>query len=435
MGNKITIIGALAAALVVASACTVQKAKEGPAPFGPSGFALSIGLTASPDSISQDGASQSSIVVTAQDATGSPKAGVVIRLDMSVAGSVQDFGQLSARTLVTGTDGAARTIYTAPAASPLAGGAGTFVSIIATPTGSNFQTSSSRSAEIRLVPPGVILSGAPIASFVTTPAAPIANSPTVFDASASTTTAPSQIVSYSWNFGDGTPTATGRVSTHTYASAGTYIASLTVTDDRDLAGSTTRSIVVGAGALPVVSFSFSPTTPQVAQLVSFNADASRPGAGHTLVQFNWNFGDGSTASGVQVTHVFAAAGVYQVALNVVDEAGQRTTLVTSVPISASATVGIPAAVFSYSPASPVGVSTTVTFNASASTAPAGSTIVTYQWQFRCVATGCVPGDTVATTTSPIITTSYPAAGTFNVQLTVIDSAGHTGTVSRLITVQ
>src|SRR3989442_1765959 len=85
------------------------RSTEAPPVAGPSVLALSITPVAIPDSISQDGASQSSITVTALDANGRPIAGLVLRVDMSVGGVVQDFGTLSARSIVTGTDGKART--------------------------------------------------------------------------------------------------------------------------------------------------------------------------------------------------------------------------------------------------------------------------------------------------------------------------------------
>jgi PKD repeat protein len=52
------------------------------------------------------------------------------------------------------------------------------------------------------------------------------------------------IASHNWSFGDGT-TATSANPTRTYAAAGTYSVSLTVTDDRGAAGSVTKPVAVG----------------------------------------------------------------------------------------------------------------------------------------------------------------------------------------------
>jgi PKD repeat protein len=58
------------------------------------------------------------------------------------------------------------------------------------------------------------------------------------------------IQSYAWNFGDGATASLGSVPTtsHTYAAAGTYQVSLTVTDDRGATDTTVRSIEVAPEA-------------------------------------------------------------------------------------------------------------------------------------------------------------------------------------------
>ena len=69
---------------------------------------------------------------------------------------------------------------------------------------------------------------APVAAFEATAAPP--GSPTIFDASGSSDP-DGQIVTYAWDFGDGTALADGGPNpTHAYAAPGTYTATLTVTD-------------------------------------------------------------------------------------------------------------------------------------------------------------------------------------------------------------
>jgi DNA-binding beta-propeller fold protein YncE len=80
-------------------------------------------------------------------------------------------------------------------------------------------------------PTGIVLAPdqGPSASFAVSTAPP--GMPSQFDASASGD-ADGTVVSYIWDFGDGTPLQVGRPAiTHSYAKAGTYTARLTVADD------------------------------------------------------------------------------------------------------------------------------------------------------------------------------------------------------------
>src|ERR1700694_4227922 len=98
---------------LLSAACTVSST-DIPSLTGPSELALSFSVSATPDSITQDGHSQSLITVTALDENGQPRPGVIFRLDMFVGGVAADYGTLSAKTVVTGTDGKATAAYTAP---------------------------------------------------------------------------------------------------------------------------------------------------------------------------------------------------------------------------------------------------------------------------------------------------------------------------------
>jgi len=426
--------GLLSSAILVAAValagCTVHQT-EAPALAGPSDLALSIRVTALPDSISQDGGSQSSIQVTAIGPDGRPKSGLPIRLDMFVNGVGQDYGTLSTRTMVTNASGVATVVYTAPP-SPVGGlfGScqglpGNCVQIVATASGSGFETSSPETVTIRLVPPGVILPPAstPTALFTFSPPTAAANAPVAFDATSSCAgqagatggCLPSNnvLTGFSWSFGDG-QSGSGATTSHVFTSAGTYNVTLTVTNDRGLTASTTKVVTVGAGSGPTAVFVFSPT-PVVANVETFfDASASRPAPGHAIVSYSWNWGDGdpiSTRSTPLEAHDFGAAGTYIVVLTVTDEAGQQGTTTQSV----SVTSGAPTAVFTTLVTN--AATHTIQADGSGSTASGSATIVTYTFTW---------GDGTTTTGSnPVQSHTYAATNTYPVRLTVVDSLGRT----------
>ena len=62
------------------------------------------------------------------------------------------------------------------------------------------------------------------------------------------------IVGYAWNFGAGT-TAAGPTATHAYAAAGTFVVTLTVTDDEVATASATAVVTAQAPAEAIRSLS------------------------------------------------------------------------------------------------------------------------------------------------------------------------------------
>jgi PKD repeat protein len=89
------------------------------------------------------------------------------------------------------------------------------------------------------------LTGSPVARFTVSPSPAPVNTAVAFDGSASSPGA-RPIVSYTWDFGDGSPVITTGIATtsHTYTTATTRVIRLTVTDSGGLTGSTTRTLVV-----------------------------------------------------------------------------------------------------------------------------------------------------------------------------------------------
>jgi len=74
---------------------------------------------------------------------------------------------------------------------------------------------------------------------------------------------------------------------------------------------------------PVADFYYSPWAPSTLGPVSFVAYPSYDPLGSGFRAWNWNFGDGSTARGIEVQHQYAAEGDYNVRLTVVTNDGRR----------------------------------------------------------------------------------------------------------------
>lgn len=312
----------LAVAVIASASCSVEPVSA-PLPTGPSEFALSLGVSATPDVIRQDGISQSTIQVLARNAQALPISGLSVRLETLANGQVVDFGVLSSRTVTTGSDGRASVTYVAPGPPPASAEDDVLLTIRATPIGADYGNAQARTTSIRLMRPGVILppNGTPQPSFFASPASAAENEEVFFDASASRDDG--QIVSHAWNFGDGS-TGSGRQPSHSYEVARTYQVTLTVTDDRGLSASTAPTpYVVTAAANPTAVFTFSPTDPSVGTSVVFNAAASTVPTGRHIVSWEWEFGDGNQASGVAAIHTFRAARTFTVVLTVTDNTGRK----------------------------------------------------------------------------------------------------------------
>lgn len=421
MKTSSTLIAGLVG-LAIASGCT--KPVEVPSLAGPSTLAYSILLTASTDTLIQDGVSSATIEITARDTAGQAINGRPLRAAIIVDGIVQDYGSLNTKTPTTG--GTLR--YTAPPASTVPGGqVAQTVTVAVTPTDQgDFRNEFARGVDIRLVPQGVILPNNPnlVAAFVVTPAAPQAFSTATFDASTSTNrgTPCGSSCSYSWTFGDGT-SGTGIRTTKDYTTGGAKTVVLTVTDSLGATATALQTITVGEAVPPTVSFVSSPSgTAGVNQDIFFNASASRAAPGRTIVSYNWDFGDGNRATGVTTTHRYRSVGSYQVQLSATDDVGTvgRPAAATSITV----TSGGPTVTVTASPASQVRGSPIV-FNVTA-TPTSGSTIVSYKFVYG------DNGDDFGT--APTQTHIYTAPGTYPVAVTVTDSVGRSTTVTITVTI-
>ena len=237
----------------------------------------------------------------------------------------------------------------------------------------------------------------PVAAFISN----CTNLSCTFDASTSADP-DGTIASYAWTFGDGT-TATGVNPTHVYTAAGPETVTLVVTDNLGLASSPVSQNIspTAANQPPVAAFTSNCTNLSC----TFDASTSADPDG-TIASYAWTFGDGTTATGVNPTHVYTAAGPETVTLDVTDNLGLASSPV-SQNISPTAANQPPVAAFTSNC-----TNLSCTFDASTSADPDG-TIASYAWTF---------GDgTTATGVNP--THVYTAAGPETVTLVVTDNLG------------
>jgi PKD repeat protein len=259
-----------------------------------------------------------------------------------------------------------------------------------------------------------------VARFTFSPTNPTINQDVSFNASSST----ADNGTYAWDFGDG-QAGTGVMTTHRYPRGGTFTITLTVTSDARQTSTSSRTITVST-TLPatVANFTFSPTNPSINQDVIFTASGTPvpgpfPGPGVPVqgATYTWDFGDGTSGSGMTVTHQYSRGGTFAITLRVATDTGLTAT--TSRQVTISTTLPAGSANFVFSPTDPR-VQDTVFFNASSSTLVNG----TYSWDFG-------DGDR-GTGMTP--THTYLTARTFTVSLTVTNDRGQTATATKTITV-
>ena len=161
-----------------------------------------------------------------------------------------------------------------------------------------------------------------------------------FDASASSDPDGS-ITNYSWTFGDQTGESYGVVASHTYPANGTYEAVLMVTDNGGEKNSTRESVTVSltlpeARTKPAAVIEVVYIDNWTVVLSGANSAADEDGS---IVEYEWTFGDGATATGSTVTHTYSANGTYDVTLEVTDDLGE--TNETSVTVTVTMTTEPP----------------------------------------------------------------------------------------------
>jgi PKD repeat protein len=207
--------------------------------------------------------------------------------------------------------------------------------------------------------------------------------------------------------GWGDPSSTGYSN---YGSVGSYLITGSI-----LATTTTKQA-------PVAALTATPTSGYAPLTVSFSGAGSTDVDG-TISSYAWDFGDGTTGSGVSVSHTYQNTGSYTATLTVTDSDG----------LKATTSIGITAASWTSTNVAPIAVAAA---DVTSGTAPidvhfsaAGSrdsdgTIVSYAWDFGDGMTG----------SGQAVTKTYSVAGTFTARVVVTDNAGASSSATVTVTV-
>ena len=232
----------------------------------------------------------------------------------------------------------------------------------------------------------------------------------------STAPVPFNNTSFTWDFGDGSPRITAGTASvfHSYAAPGTYNVNLVLTDTAYCNAPDSTTIQVRVAALVKAQFTTPPTgcAPYTAE---FNNTSL---AGQS---FQWDFGDGTTSTDINPTHLYPVAGTYTITLIANDPGTCNLTDTTRQTITVA---NNPTANFNFSPATPIENTPTSFTNQSSPDA------VNFVWNFG-------DGATLQTTSRLAVTHQYNVTGTYNACLVAINAAGCPDTlcqpVSALVT--
>ncbi|MBN2638284.1 MAG: PKD domain-containing protein [Bacteroidales bacterium] len=222
-----------------------------------------------------------------------------------------------------------------------------------------------------------------------------------------------RIVSQQWDFGDGS-TGTGSTIPHTFSPGANVQVKLVVTAADTLGNickdSITKNITVRT--LPIVNIASNPNPSCLDYAPQFYGSSNHP-----IKSWQWIFGDGDTVNVQNPAHLYADTGWYNVQLYVLDSSGCANDTLYRQRIDPIPTVG-----FTWNP-DPATTADNIQFTGS-SNASATATSIGWHWDFG-------DGDT-ANVQNP--THNYPAAGNYNVSLSVLVNGICTNTITKSITI-
>ncbi len=139
------------------------------------------------------------------------------------------------------------------------------------------------------------------------------------------TTSSDSIVTWNWDFGDGT-SSSNQNPTHLYSAPGNYSVSLSVTSNLGCTNDTTFTNYVSVFSYAQAEFSMSPSFGNPRDVISFTNLSSN------ATNYKWLFGDGDSSLISDPTHSFLEEGTYEVNLIAYNANGCNDTISYSIQI-------------------------------------------------------------------------------------------------------
>lgn len=215
---------------------------------------------------------------------------------------------------------------------------------------------------------------------------------------------PFKPTSFTWDFGDGSPTVQGGSNAvfHTYANAGTYVVKLTLNDTSYCNSPETYIDTLRVAANVKAVFATAPRgcAPYEAVFSNQSVGGSR---------FVWDFGDGTGATSppASPTHIYTSPGTYTVTLTAIDSNTCNIVDRTSFTITVAAA---PTAFFTFAPRPPQ-VNTPISY-----TNLSSADAIRFKWLWG-------DGDSIVTASRGLVQHEFNLEGTYNTCLVATNAAG------------
>ena len=282
----------------IGAGCTMTDIDPPPL-AGPSEMSLSLAITANPDVLSLDGSSQTLITIEARDTNGQPAPNVPLRVEILADGQTRRLRD-DLRAHAGHRQQWPRDVYLHGAL--VYQRADSELQLSVTPTGTD---ASAHVRRRRYRPAGAARRHrrAPNRALYVRSGEPRRRLRTCASTDRHRLPGLARVITgYLWDFGDGT-SGTGVTATHRYTRGGKLPGAADGDrQQRRTNQSAAQAMTVGSGAAPTATFVFSPTAPLSGQTVFFNGTPSTAGAGHRIVSYRWNWGDGKPRAVVRRCH-------------------------------------------------------------------------------------------------------------------------------------